>query len=527
MNTKLYQILIADDEVEIAQRLSKFITPESGFEVVGTVHNGADALEFIEKHPIDALLTDIQMPYVTGIELAKHLKNLYPKIKLAFISGYDEFTYAKEAIHLDVVSYLLKPIDQQELFIFLSDLKKKLDEEHVTLFNQEKLDFIFKENRIALIENQFNRLIHAPTLQSYDLQRFKVYDIYLEEGQFVTGILEIDVQADFYEGEYLRVFLSNLLNKKFSLSYKVYTFNSPFGLVFIVHNSNIDVSDFESRLQEIVQTKNEYSDILIKIGISEVFSPFTQFQKSIQQAKKALSFSSYLNVGVLIFYRDMVKKETHELKLSSNDLEILNTAIRYGSDEDIHQAIDNLSQLERRQNEKLLINQNYLISIANVILNYVESINLEDSDLLPKSLLDELKQHHQNLDLYDYLEKLVLSLKSEYLRSSQLGSSDLFNEALIYLEKNYMNPNLGMDILCEHLNISVSYLSTLFKKHLDSSFNKELIKIRMEKAKDLLRFSPKKIYEIAQEVGYNDVYYFSHSFKKYSQKTPKDFRNEA
>jgi two-component system response regulator YesN len=90
-----------------------------------------------------------------------------------------------------------------------------------------------------------------------------------------------------------------------------------------------------------------------------------------------------------------------------------------------------------------------------------------------------------------------------------------------------MSPDLGMDVICDHLNISVSYLSTLFKKHLDTSFNKELVRIRMEKAKDLLRFSTKKIYEIAQEVGYNDVYYFSHSFKKYSSKTPKDFRNEA
>jgi two-component system response regulator YesN len=83
-----------------------------------------------------------------------------------------------------------------------------------------------------------------------------------------------------------------------------------------------------------------------------------------------------------------------------------------------------------------------------------------------------------------------------------------------------------MDVVCDALGISISYLSTLFKKMLDTSFNKYLVKIRIEKAQELLRFSPQKIYEIAQSVGYNDVYYFSYSFKKYTGVSPKEYRND-
>ena len=236
MEKHKYRLIIVDDEIEIANRIASKISGESGFVVSGIAHNGADAFELIEKDGADALLTDIHMPYVDGIELSRMVKAQYPIIKIAFLTGYDEFEYAKEAIKLDVVQYLLKPIDDQEFNNFLVKLKSKLDEEYQALFDKEQLDKMFLDNKQVMIENHFNSLLHLFRIQDFDLQKFNIFDIDLSYGYFLTGIIKIDAIADFYEVEYLRIFLVNLLKKKFAEACNVYTFNSVVGLVFILQN---------------------------------------------------------------------------------------------------------------------------------------------------------------------------------------------------------------------------------------------------------------------------------------------------
>ena len=107
-----------------------------GFEIIGQASNGYDAIDLIERLKPDVVITDIRMPFVDGIQLANIIRTEHPKTKIAFISGYDEFAYAKEAIELDVVSYLSKPITEEEIVHFLNKLKNRLDEEYQAVFNQ-------------------------------------------------------------------------------------------------------------------------------------------------------------------------------------------------------------------------------------------------------------------------------------------------------------------------------------------------------------------------------------------------------
>jgi len=104
-------------------------------------------------------------------------------------------------------------------------------------------------------------------------------------------------------------------------------------------------------------------------------------------------------------------------------------------------------------------------------------------------------------------------------------AEEYVNKAKNYLNKHYSNPNVSLELVADHLNISVSYLSMLFKKIEQITFNKYLIKVRMEKAKEELRFTNEKVINIAAKCGYNEVYYFSHSFKRYTGLSPKEYRN--
>ena len=111
-----YKVMLVDDEEDVAQAIMRKLNwEEMGFDTPRYAHNGLEALEFAEELRPDIVMSDIKMPYMDGMELARNLKRLYPNIRIIFFSGFDEFEYAKEAIRLEAEEYILKPIDADEL----------------------------------------------------------------------------------------------------------------------------------------------------------------------------------------------------------------------------------------------------------------------------------------------------------------------------------------------------------------------------------------------------------------------------
>ena len=124
----MYTIVIADDEVALRQAMIKRIDWKSiGFEVIGEAENGVEALELVERLEPDLLLTDIKMPFISGINLARKVREIRPAMQIAFLSGYDDFSYAQQAIKYNIIKYLLKPISSKELTKELVDIKEKMD----------------------------------------------------------------------------------------------------------------------------------------------------------------------------------------------------------------------------------------------------------------------------------------------------------------------------------------------------------------------------------------------------------------
>ena len=111
-----YTVVAADDEDELREAMCTMIPwRELGFCLVGSAGNGLDALQLVEKHEPDLLLTDIRMPFISGIELARQVREVRPATHIAFLSGYDDFEYAKQAIQYNIISYMLKPLTVQGL----------------------------------------------------------------------------------------------------------------------------------------------------------------------------------------------------------------------------------------------------------------------------------------------------------------------------------------------------------------------------------------------------------------------------
>ena len=123
----MYTVIVADDEPELRRSLVER-TPwaECGFTVVGEAENGMEALELVEKLEPDLLLTDIRMPFLSGIALARAVREIRPAMHIAFLSGYDDFTYAQQAIQYNIISYMLKPITLEELKKDLCVIREKI-----------------------------------------------------------------------------------------------------------------------------------------------------------------------------------------------------------------------------------------------------------------------------------------------------------------------------------------------------------------------------------------------------------------
>lgn len=124
----LYTVLVADDEDELREAVCTMIPwQELGFRLVGSASNGLDALQLVEKHEPDLLLTDIRMPFISGIELARQVREMRPTTNIAFLSGYDDFEYAQRAIQYNIISYMLKPLTVKGLEDELRMIRQKID----------------------------------------------------------------------------------------------------------------------------------------------------------------------------------------------------------------------------------------------------------------------------------------------------------------------------------------------------------------------------------------------------------------
>lgn len=528
MEKEIYTIILVDDEQEIKDRLRTKIPLSSGFRVIGEASNGYDAIELVERLKPHVVLTDIRMPFVDGIELATILKKVYPKAKVAFISGYDEFAYAKEAINLDVVSYLSKPLSDSDVADFLVRLKSILDAEKAHVFNRDVLNAVYQEHLPVFIENQFQALLQFSEVTETSIDRFKAYHIDLSVGVFTVGMIEFQQTEDFLEMENLRIFLINLVKRMFEEYGHVYTFNSTHGLVFITQQLDHRMIDFEKSLYNIILLKKEFTKLKVRIGLSETFDDFKDFIDHVHQARHALTYSTYLNIGSIIHYKDVCNQDSRNFYIGKESLDQFSYALRFGTMEDVDQLLQEHKKMARKYGVGVPLNkEHYLVNITQIILDFASNLNLNAQDILGDDFLSRLRSINNLDELMQTIYRVIQEMKSYATTVIKSSAEAMLEQAVAYLDQNYHDSNISMEHVCDDLGISVSYISTLFRKLMNTTFNRYLVQIRMEKAKELLRMGTDKVYEIALAVGYNDVYYFSHSFKKETGQTPKEFRHDT
>lgn len=192
---RTFSIILADDEQNILYGMQKGIDWASlGFSVVGTAQNGKEVLEIMEEFHTDLVISDIKMPFMDGLELAKQIQENYINTKVILFSGWDDFEYARLAISYGVSEYIMKPIHYEEMQKLLIEMHEELDREYNEKMNRVRLETAYTKSLPLLRQQFFSRLV---TEQMEETEREEqIKNLKLEFSDSIYSIVAVKVQKE-------------------------------------------------------------------------------------------------------------------------------------------------------------------------------------------------------------------------------------------------------------------------------------------------------------------------------------------
>ncbi len=509
----MYKLIIADDEIDFRGRIIKIIeTSNIGFDLVGNFDNGLDALEGVVNSMPDVLITDIKMPFMDGITLIKNIRKDFPLLKIIIISGFDEFDYAKEAIDLGVTSFITKPITLECIKEVLLKVKEELD---IDLENKEKLQELLtfkEENTKQILSSEFNHLISNSYNKNHVVTKLSKFNIKLDYSKIVCCYVDLDEANHEYNTSIL---IDDILNATL-IDYDINTFTRGYAnIILIKSNNEINVNDLSYKLNECIMRISKYMNKKVSIGVS---LNTNSYSIAFTQAKKAIESRAILKGEQVFIYN-----QDDGVNLSfEEDIQLIKTLLINNNIEEVTIKLDEVKKLI--VNSKISLNNyNYLVTkILNNILSRCQRIDLVYVKY--ENVLVEVLSCKTVDDTFHLLNNIVI-LVNEINKKIIVNQMDVkLNQILNYIENNYKE-NIVLDDLANKMDLTSNYICSLLKKHKNTTFVKYLTKVRMEKAVELLRTKQYKIVDVSLLIGYEDPFYFSHCFKKYIGKSPKEFLN--
>ena len=530
----VYSILLADDEEEVRTSIIHKIDWEKiGFVVVGDAENGEDALEKIEILEPDVVLTDIRMPYMDGLTLAKRIQISKPSIKVVIFSGFDDFEYAKEAIKLNIIEYILKPVNAEELTQILITIKNSLDEEVENLKNINGIREVFVKSLPILRENFLNNLMREGLEGKQIETLLKEYQLNLGEAS-LWSVIQINIeQAEenpiYQEAGFIQLAIKRLLDTSLKENFIFESFFSTSGLCAVLGaKDSLEVAKEMTALSEVCRESKRKLNQVITIGMGEARNSLATLKKSYKQAGEAVGYKAIYGIGDVIYIGDVESSKNKNLYLSSKTEADLVTSIKFGAPEKIKACVNHISDKMRKDTFHESQYQAYIISVFNVILQLIEKYELDEKTIFDETFdyFEILKTIRNEDTLETWLLETSLRLSANLIEEREDTTQNLIRSAKKYIYENYSNSELSLEMICGFLHISATYFSTIFKREVGESYTTYLTGIRMEKASELLSTTQEKTYVIAKAVGYEESNYFGYVFKKKYGVSPNKYRGK-
>lgn len=535
---ELYKILLVDDEEEVRTSMIKKIEWEKlGFQVVGDAENGEDALEKVSLLDPDLVLTDIKMPYMDGLKLAERLREEREHIEIIVFSGFDEFEYAKQAIKFNVLEYILKPVNAEELTEILCKIKNVLDKKNTEKRNIDFLRENYQKSMPIIKEHFLTNLIHGTLSRGEIKEGIQTFGKELLEGDnwaAASLIIEIpgktnrlDLQSLHQEKELVLISVQQILDEKLSKHYSNVTFRTSQGLCIIIAlKKGRKDSALVDLLSKICRDCNKILEISVTIGLGGIYKEIDRLKESYLESKDAVGYKAAVGSGMAISIGDVENIKREYLKFDERSEGELLSVLKFGTYEQIMQVTRQLTDKLENSKTHVRERQIYIISVLNSIMGFMQKYELDTSIILGKDndYFEIISQLGTPERMQHKLADICLAVNENMNQERNNTAKNLIGKAKEYISDNFSNSNLSVEMVCEELHISQAYFSTIFKKETGQSYVNYLTELRLNRAIELLNKTDDKTYIIASKVGYTEPNYFSYVFKKKFGMSPSKYR---
>ena len=542
----MLKIFLAEDEVVVRETIKRMIPwEELGFELVGEAADGEMALPLLIRQQPDLLITDIKMPFMDGLTLARLAKKEIPGLKVVILSGYDDFNYAKQAIGIGVEDYLLKPITKNALIERLSEIRSRYEHEKTQKEYYEK----FHREMQAYEKNSIRDFFEALVRGSMDMM--EVYkraeklglDIVAEAYNVLIFTMNCDEdfsgQGDEYsswEAESLELLENFFAGHSSAMLFRSNIFS--YGVLLKGQRETIEENTRAcvDEIRKILSRQDGRREWFLAVGQS--VERLSQIQKSYHTASRAFS-QRYLYDENILYYDEMEtmehpggQAETEDnAYLQKVDVNALNPAILQkflsnGLQEETENFVKDYFYAIGQEPMESLVFRNYVIlNVRFSVISFIKGLGCDTNEMESADTEEVLAESGKNMESAITYAKKMISQAIE-IRDQNSGNKNrsILKTAVDFIDSHYMEEDISLNTVANVANVSANHFSALFSQNMGQTFIEYLTTLRMNKAKELLRCTGMRSSEIAGEIGYKDAHYFSYLFKKTQGMTPSDYR---
>lgn len=533
----MYKVFLVEDEIILREGIKNNIHwEEEGFEIVGDESDGELAYPMIIREQPDILITDIKMPFMDGLELSKLLKKEMPQLKIIIISGYSDFGYAQQAIDIGITEYLLKPVTSNKLMAAVKNAAATIDKERKEKQILEQYQQLVYQKQGEKRKDFFNALVSGKMTLTQIIDQEEELGINMVASVFCVMLFQFKVQEDMYEYSNEIVQCEARMQEALRKYPDIKVFERGMdGWAFILLGENEE--QIEALTQELCQLLVQISDNKVHYfgGIGRIVQRVRDLQQSYLDANRAFSLRYFERGDQFLSHRDVhnIRDQigkwvnVSELNLEKLDRTLLEEFLKRGTIQDVDEFVNRyFDGFDASAMSSTLFRQYIMMDGYSAIMRFLKNLKYTKEKI--DHSLKHMNDFNKQLTSLEDCRKFYKSILKEAIElrnmSSQKRYSGLIEKAKEYIHLKYSMSDLTLDQVASKVNISPNYFSSLFNQETGMTFIEYLTDIRMEKAKEYLRCSGKKITEIGYLVGYLDSHYFSYIFKKTQNCTPSEYR---
>lgn len=539
MDSVKFNLMIVDDEIIVREGIRHLIkTGNSAYRIVAEASNGKEALEVLKNTRMDIILTDIRMPVMDGLDFIRALKELYPNIKVIILSCHADFSYAREAMVMGAVDYILKTAaDTESVFAALGKAAEVIERDSRL---NTKIEGFKKQidMNIEEIKSKFlNDLITGVITKEEEVSgKIEIFALRLSRNNMICAVLDIYNKKELaskYDGKNIKLLEASILSMineilgEFNIGEVFNNDNLQFVILMSFHNEK-SLMTIESKclrvFNEIKDSMEKFFSIGIFISVSSSCSGFEKIGKIYNEAMSIVKMKFYCSPGVILKFSGTSKCNSIDHAWSERKKILIFSAVEKMDMKAcvllIEETYNEMKSMKMAQEDVM----NFTLEIITGCKPFIKTRNIPENNIEYSMSNYEDMTFIDNIDsLISYVNDYVLNVIKIHKTSLTIKYRREVAEAVTYIHLNYCQ-DLTLAGISAVVKMNANYFSQVFKQETGENLIDYINRIRIEIARECLKYGNDKIYEVAEKVGIPDSKYFCKLFKSMVGISPQKFK---